>query len=254
MRRVLYILRQFGLDPIRFLKASRFLFRYLRNYLSFRSKVLYPTRFKLLPSLNDFNDSAGAADGHYFWQDLICAQWINDENPEQHFDVGSRVDGFIAHLLASREVILLDIRPLPYKIPGLTMVIGDIQIESQREAGAYTSVSSLHSIEHFGLGRYMDPIDPIGHEKGLLNLAAMVAEEGSLYVSFPIGTHVVEFNSQRIIDPLWPQELLKDFVLEKFVVIPWKGAPKYGSMPSEVDRKIFGQAGLYKFRKQTQST
>jgi hypothetical protein len=206
---------------------------------------------KFLPSLNDFNDSAGAADGHYFWQDLVCAQWINEENPEKHFDVGSRVDGFIAHLLASREIILLDIRPLPYEIPRLTMVEGDIQMESQRKAGSYASVSSLHSIEHFGLGRYMDPIDPLGHEKGLLNLAALVVEGGTLYVSFPIGTQVIEFNSQRIIDPLWPQELLKDFVLERFVVIPWKGVPKYNVIPSEVDRSIFGQAGLYKFRRQT---
>jgi hypothetical protein len=250
VRRFIYVLRQFGLDPIRFVNASRFILRYLNDYVSFRAKVSKSTKVKFSPSLNDFNDSAGAADGHYFWQDLICAQWINDENPEKHFDVGSRVDGFIAHLLASREVILLDIRPLPYEIPRLTMFEGDIQVESQRKANSYTSVSSLHSIEHFGLGRYMDPIDPLGHEKGLLNLAAMVTEGGFLYVSFPIGEHVIEFNSQRIIDPLWPQEILNDFELEKFVVIPWKGIPKLNAVPSEVDRNIFGQAGLYKFRKQ----
>lgn len=249
MRRIIYILRQFGFDPIRFLNASRFILRYLTNYISFRTKSLRSTKFRFLPSLNDFNDSAGAADGHYFWQDLICAQWINEEDPEKHFDVGSRVDGFIAHLLASREITLLDIRPLPYEIPRLTVLEGDIQIESQRSAELYPSVSSLHSIEHFGLGRYMDPIDPLGHEKGLLNLAAMVAIEGSLYVSFPIGAQTVEFNSQRIIDPIWPQEILDGFVLERFVLIPWKGTPINNTLPSQVDRKVFGQAGLYKFKK-----
>ena len=249
MRRIIYILRQFGFDPIRFLNASRFIFRYLKNYISFRTKSSRSTQFKFLPSLNDFNDSAGAADGHYFWQDLICAQWINEEDPEKHFDVGSRVDGFIAHLLASREITLLDIRPLPYEIPRLTVIEGDIQIESQRNAESYSSVSSLHSIEHFGLGRYMDPIDPSGHEKGLLNLAAMVALEGSLYVSFPIGAQSVEFNSQRIIDPLWPEEILEAFVLERFVLIPWKGIPIHNSSPGEVDRNIYGQAGLYKFKR-----
>lgn len=249
MRRFIYVLRQFGLDPIRFLNATRNIFRYTKGFLYFRTQKSIITKVKFLPSLNDFKDSAGAADGHYFWQDLICAQWINDENPEKHFDVGSRVDGFIAHLLASREVVLLDIRPLPYNIPRLTMVEGDIQSINQRPYGSYTSVSSLHSIEHFGLGRYMDPIDPFGHEKGLQNLASLVAEEGSLYISFPIGTHVVEFNSQRIIDPLWPEQILKDFALEKFVLIPWKGAPKYGTSPSDVDRDKWGQAGLYKFRK-----
>lgn len=249
MRRLIYILRQFGFDPIRFLNASRFIFRYLKNYISFRTTFSSSVKFKFLPSLNDFNDSAGAADGHYFWQDLICAQWINEEDPEKHFDVGSRVDGFIAHLLASREITLLDIRPLPFDIPRLTVLEGDIQIEGQRSGELYSSVSSLHSIEHFGLGRYKDPLDPLGHEKGLLNLAAIVNTEGSLYVSFPIGAPSVEFNSQRIIDPIWPQEILDGFVLERFVLIPWKGAPKYNILPSQVDRNVFGQAGLYKFRK-----
>ena len=249
MRRVIYVLRQFGIDPIRFFNASRFILRYVKNYISFRLKTVNSTKVKFLPSLNDFDDSAGAADGHYFWQDLICAQWVNEDNPKKHFDVGSRVDGFIAHLLASRDVILLDIRPLHFKVPRLTVLEGNIQSENQSKAESYASVSSLHSIEHFGLGRYLDPIDPLGHEKGLLNLAAMVEKGGSLYVSFPIGSNIVEFNSQRIIDPLWPLEVLKDFKLERFVLIPWKGAPVENVPPSEVDRAIFGQAGLYKFRK-----
>jgi hypothetical protein len=253
VRRAIYVLRQFGIDPIRFFNASRFIFRYLKDYASFRVKTSHPTKIKFLPSLNDFNDSAGAADGHYFWQDLICAQWINEENPEKHFDVGSRVDGFIAHLLANREVILLDIRPLPYKVPRLTVIEGNIQIESMRNAEQYNSVSSLHSIEHFGLGRYRDPIDPLGHEKGLRNLAALVKNKGSLYVSFPIGSQAVEFNSQRIIDPLWPQEILKDFTLEKFVLIPWRGLPIENVIPGEIDCKVFGQAGLYKFKKRKSS-
>lgn len=250
MRRVIYIFRQFGIDPIRFMKATRFVPRYFSNYISFRIKSPKSSEVKFQPSLNDFNDSAGSADGHYFWQDLICAQWINEENPTKHLDVGSRVDGFIAHLLASREVTLLDIRPLPHKIKSLTVIVGDIQSQLQDESYSSPSVSSLHSIEHFGLGRYMDPIDPLGHEKGLLNLANIVSEGGYLYVSFPIGTEVVEFNSQRIINPLWPQKILKDFTLERFVLIPWKGIPIENLKPEQVDCSVFGQAGLYQFKKQ----
>ena len=250
MRRVIYTLRQFGLDPIRLMKAIRFIPRYWNNYISFRIKSPKSTKVKIQPSLSDFNDSAGSADGHYFWQDLVCAQWINEENPAMHLDVGSRVDGFIAHLLASREVTLIDIRPLKHKIQGLTVVVGDIQSQMHNNPQSSPSVSSLHSIEHFGLGRYMDPIDPLGHEKGLLNLAGLVADGGCLYVSFPIGTEIVEFNSQRIIDPLWPQNLLKDFTLERFVLIPWKGIPIENLKPEQVDCSVFGQAGLYQFKKQ----
>jgi hypothetical protein len=70
-----------------------------------------------------------------------------------------------------------------------------------------------------------------------------------LYISFPIGEESVEFNAQRIIDPLWPEKILKDFKLEEFILIPWKGAPKFGLNPTDVDKKIQGQAGLYKFKR-----
>jgi hypothetical protein len=33
--------------------------------------------------------------------------------------------------------------------------------------GYCDSLSCLHALEHFGLGRYGDPIDPRGHEKGI---------------------------------------------------------------------------------------
>ncbi len=247
MRRFLYILRQFGIDPIVLIKALRGLYRYTLDYINF--KVKFKGRVSFLPALGDFSDSAGSADGHYFWQDLICAKWVNELNPDVHFDVGSRVDGFVAHLLASRKVTLLDIRPLKYEIPKLTVIQGNIQQINSLDIETFQSVSSLHSIEHFGLGRYNDPIDVSGHEKGLLALASRVNLRGILYVSFPIGRASVQFNSQRIIDPTWPTRILTNFELINFVLIPWKGEPIYGTTPEQVVLDTFGQAGLYKFQR-----
>jgi len=31
-------------------------------------------------------------------QDLLVARWIFDAKPQRHVDIGSRVDGFIAHV------------------------------------------------------------------------------------------------------------------------------------------------------------
>jgi len=206
-------------------------------------------KIKFWPALQDFDDSAGSADGHYFWQDLLCAMWITEENPDLHFDVGSRIDGFIAHLLPSRNVTLLDIRPMKLKIPNLSVIQGDVQQGLDSLAASFESVSSLHSIEHFGLGRYGDPLDPSGHIKGLETIAKTVKPGGCLYLSFPIGDTAVEFNSQRIISPDWPSRALGDFSLEEFILIPWRGEPIHNVTPSEVDTKISGQAGLYKFRR-----
>ena len=33
------------------------------------------------------------------------------------------------------------------------------------------SISCLHALEHFGLGRYNDPLDPNGHLKGFNNIS-----------------------------------------------------------------------------------
>ena len=248
MRRTLAFSRQLGFDPVALLRSLKGFGRYIASLVTFlRYSGLSKT--KLSPVLSDFQAPAGSADGHYFWQDLICARWINEQNPETHFDVGSRVDGFIAHLLSFREVIQLDIRENESKIPGLEILIGDAQTNLSSLGRKFPSISSLHSIEHFGLGRYGDNIDPNGHISGLRNIADLVEEGGILYISFPIGKYTVEFNAQRILDPLFPLALLEDFELIDFVLIPWKGQPTLNLSPHDVEKNLWGQAGLYRFKK-----
>jgi len=247
-RKVIYTLRQFGLDPLIFFNSIKNVPWYLVALVRFSLKNQH-VRIVALPTLADRGAESGAADGHYFWQDLICARWIHEQKKANHFDVGSRIDGFIAHLLTFMEVTILDVRRLNSAIPGLTVLIGNAQENLSSIVGTFESVSSLHSIEHFGLGRYGDELDHLGHEKGLLNIAECVKPEGLLYLSFPIGVEVVEFNSQRVIHPMWAVEKLSEFTLEEFVLIPWRGKPVFGISPVEVDRFTWGQAGLYKFRR-----
>ena len=65
--------------------------------------------------------------------------------------------------------------------------------------GKADSISCLHAIEHFGLGRYGDPIDVEGHTKGITNLVNLVSNGGRLYISFPIGQKdEVHFNAHRV--------------------------------------------------------
>lgn len=247
LRKVLYFLRQVGLDPTKTIESCRNLPKYFIDLVRFIARHRSVKGLRISPVLNDFRDSAGSADGHYFWQDLICAKWIFEENPENHLDIGSRIDGFIAHLLTFRQVTLLDIRPLTMQIPNLKCVIGNAQESMNEYHGKYESVSSLHSIEHFGLGRYGDPIDVEGHVKGLQSISECVRPSGSLYLSFPIGQGSIEFNEQRIISPTWPEEILTEFTLMEFVLIPWRGEPIYGMKPQDIDLTQSGQAGLFRF-------
>ena len=64
----------------------------------------------------------------------------------------------------------------------------------------FSSISSLHVVEHVGLGRYGDKVDPVGHIKAINNLSLLLRTNGLLYLSFPIGQiSRVEFNAHRVI-------------------------------------------------------
>jgi hypothetical protein len=154
-----------------------------------------------LPILSEWDEPGGVL-GAYFFQDQLVARWIHEARPARHVDVGSRVDGLIGSLAVFREVEVLDIRPQPSKVRNVKFHQVDLMQELGREWESCTdSLSCLHTIEHFGLGRYGDPLDPQGHLKGLRQLKRMVRPGGVLYLSTPIGRERVEFNAHRVFAP-----------------------------------------------------
>ena len=252
MRFVLDFFRQIGFDPIRLMLGIRNLPKFFSDFARFTTKAR-SFNFVPAPTLLDFKNESGSAKGHYFWQDLLAARWIYETKPNKHLDVGSRIDGFVAHLLTFMQVDVLDVRPLNSCIVGLRTTLGNAQERLDKLIGSYDSVSSLHSIEHFGLGRYGDPIDPEGHLKGLINISETVDGNGTLIVSFPIGKPKVHFNAQRIVHPEWPVKILQDFDLIEFVLIPWTDDPVLGIQPNEVNLNVKGNCGLYRFKRKSKN-
>ncbi|MES2995287.1 MAG: DUF268 domain-containing protein [Verrucomicrobiota bacterium] len=194
-----HLLRTFGIDIRRFQSACRNLVRYRAERDDFKAKLGGDFAWgDELPILDERDADSGQL-GAYFHQDLLIARWILEANPARHVDVGSRLDGFVGHLSLVREVEVLDIRPQPARVPGVTFHQLDLMAPLPTEWVAATdSLSCLHTIEHFGLGRYGDAIDPQGHLKGLARLKRMVKPGGKLYLSTPIGSQRIEFNAHRI--------------------------------------------------------
>jgi SAM-dependent methyltransferase len=190
---------QFGVDPVKALRSLRGLPRFVRDYFRFRSS--YSGRLELLPCLHDWHEEGGATALEYFWQDLLVARAIFEARPEKHVDIGSRVDGFVAHVASFREIEVFDVRPITTQVPGVRFTQADLMQPVAGMTGYCDSVSCLHALEHFGLGRYGDPIDPKGFERGLANMAALLRKDGVFYLSVPIGVERVEFNGQRVLDP-----------------------------------------------------
>lgn len=168
------------------------------------------------PQLKDKFDSAGTMSGHYFHQDLYIAQRIFEKNPKKHLDIGSRIDGFVAHIAAFRKIDIVDIRDINSNVKNISFKKMDLtaQIDVKNDF-KYDSISILHAIEHFGLGRYGDPINYYGHIVALKNISKLLTKDGNLYISVPIGPQRLEFNAHRVFALDY---LLKWFSSENFEV------------------------------------
>lgn len=205
-----------GIDLRRASRATRGVARFVADLRRFKS--LMPssrsagdfTWGSLFPITTDRFDSSGSASGHYFHQDLFTAQQIYLRNPERHIDIGSRIDGFVAHVATFREIEVVDIRPLNTDVRNIKFLQGDISRLEPESLGRADSVSCLHALEHIGLGRYGDTVDPDGFIAALDNIVSLVRPGGTLYLSVPMGSRQrIEFNAHRVFSIPYMRSLLQ---------------------------------------------
>lgn len=174
---------QFGLDPRVFLRSLRGLPVYLRDWAVFYKG--FSGNMKFMPCLHDRYEEGGATKSEYFWQDLLVARAIHAAKPVKHVDIGSRVDGFVAHVASFREIEVFDVRPISTAVPGVVFRQADLMNPTSlpTTAGGYCdSLSCLHAIEHFGLGRYGDQVNPQGYQRGIANMAQLLQPGGAFYL------------------------------------------------------------------------
>ena len=241
-----------GFNPGTLLRSIAGLPAFLSDWFKYQRLNSTPTlRLRLkdaFPILTDRYASAGHAEGHYFHQDLWAAKKIFKASPGQHLDIGSRIDGFIAHLLTFMPVTIVDIRPLVSKIDGLTYLQDDATSLSMLPTDSVQSLSSLHAAEHFGLGRYSDPIDPNACFAFINSLQRVLAPGGKLYFSVPVGRERVEFNAHRVFSP---STILKRFSLlrlESFSFVGDDGTLYPNTAPLELPASEMA-CGLFEFSK-----
>lgn len=213
-----------GFDPRRVFYL-RNLPKYLVQYFQFiKLGGSSQSKIYIYPMLTEFSSQAGSATGHYFHQDLLVASFIYEASPNRHVDIGSSVNGFVAHVASFRKIEMMDVRDL--EIIGHKNIVfykADLMDQNKVQDNICDSISCLHAIEHFGLGRYGDQLDPLGHIKGFNNILRMLKTGGTLYISFPIGNETVTFfNAHRVfaqndilnwIDPKFELDLIRfDYV------------------------------------------
>lgn len=233
-----FLSTQLGLDPLRLLKALKGTPLFLTSLFIFLKK--YRGKIELMPCLFDRYEQAGSAQGEYFWQDLYVAQEIFKQAPIRHVDIGSRIDGFVAHVASYRRVEVFDIRPMKAIVHNITFKQLDLMNPMPQGGRDFIntcdSLSCLHAIEHFGLGRYGDSINVDGYITGLQNLGRLLKAGGLLYLSTPVGKERVVFNANWVFNPKKIVSIAKaqKLVLERLVVIDPNDGPKECIINSEL--------------------
>jgi SAM-dependent methyltransferase len=156
-------------------------------------------------------------DAHYFYQGAWLARRLAAETPALHVDIGSSVL-MLSVLSAQIPIVFLDYRPLQAALPGLQSVAGS-GVRLPFADASLESVSSLHVLEHIGLGRYGDPLDPDGSERAAVELARVVKPGGRLYLSVPVGRERVCFNAHRVFGPRTIVGWMRGLQLERFALV-----------------------------------
>lgn len=198
------------------------------------------------PCLDDRGESAGSASGHYFHQDLWAARKVHASGVAEHVDVGSRVDGFVAHVAAFTDVVYVDLRPLEAKgHPHIRARVGTV-LALPFDDRAVRSLSCLHVIEHIGLGRYGDPLDPGGSLKALAELQRVVAPGGDLYLGVPVGRERVCFNAHRVLSPQTVLRAMGELSLVEFSAVDDAGDLVRDAAPADFERADYS-CGLFHF-------
>lgn len=207
-----YYLKTFGFSARTFINSVKGLAPFIKNYSKIKRLLKKDKNFPvtaLRPCPGDRFEDAGSLPLHYFYQDLYVARQIYINNPLRHVDIGSRIDGFVAHLASFREVEVFDIREIRDRIPGVVFKKADLTDENFNYNDYADSVSSLHALEHFGLGRYGDKIDVNGHLKGLQNIYTLLKKGGRFYFATPIGAQRIEFDAHRVFSLKYLLELFE---------------------------------------------
>jgi len=185
-------------------------------------------------------------DPHYFFQGAWLSRRLRETRVEQHVDVGSSVV-MLSVLSAQLPVLFVDYRPLRVALPGLTCIGGDLTRLPFAD-NSIESLSCLHVIEHVGLGRYGDRINPRGSEQAMQELARVVKPGGRLFVSTPVGRERVCFNAHRVFDPHKLAQSFPGMRCHEFSVVDDAGSFHERADPAQYAGLDYG-CGMYQLVK-----
>lgn len=240
---------QLGKDIlIRFPRNIFNLWKFYGDWLRFKkcSDNRFTTTLKdLHPCLSD-KTTLTPFDQHYIYHPAWAARILAKTKPEYHVDISSLLN-FSTIISAFVPVKFYDYRPAHLSLNNLELGHADLK-NLFFESNSIPSLSCMHTIEHIGLGRYGDELDPLGDVKSIAELKRVVKPNGNLLIVVPVGKPKIAFNAHRIYSFEQILEYFSPFSLAEFSLIPDYGGLINNANPELVQFQSYG-CGCFWFKK-----
>lgn len=195
--------------PLVILDYRRFKILDKEHRFAMNSKDIYPC-------VKDKTISTGF-DRHYVYHTAWAARKVREINPKFHTDISSSLY-FSSIVSAFVPVKFYDYRPPNLELNSLLVKKADI-LSLPFGDNSVSSLSCMHTVEHIGLGRYGDAINPDGDIQACKELSRVLAVDGCLVFAVPIGKPKIEFNAHRIYSYEQVLSLFPDLKLIEFSII-----------------------------------
>jgi SAM-dependent methyltransferase len=171
---------------------------------------------------------------------------LQEIKPPKHIDISSTLH-FCTLVSAFLPVEFYDFRPAPLKLSNL--LCGSADLTSLHfTTDSIQSLSCMHTVEHVGLGRYGDPLDPDGDLKAMHELQRVLAPGGNLLFVVPVGKPKIVFNAHRIYSYEMIIESFKGLVCKDFSLVEDTGKFISPCIPAQVADQLYG-CGCFWFQK-----
>jgi SAM-dependent methyltransferase len=186
---------------------------------------------------------------HYTYHPAWAVRIIAHIKPVVHIDISSALS-FCTMLSAFVPVKFYDYRPAKIKLDNMTSEAADLQ-HLPFDDGSIASLSCMHVVEHIGLGRYGDRLDPNGDLKAISELKRVLSPGGSLLFVVPVGVPKIMFNAHRIYSFDQIAEYFSDLEMKEFSLITEdnnRGGLIRRATKEMADRETYG-CGCFWFKK-----
>jgi len=134
---------------------------------------------------------------HYFYHPAWAARILRETAPARHVDISSSFV-FVGWVSAICPTEYYEYQPPEVKLDGLTVGRADLCALPFADHSIH-SLSSMHVVEHVGLGRYGDKPDPDGDIKAAEEIERVLAAGAHFLFVAPMAERSrIEFNAHRI--------------------------------------------------------